>query len=488
MQKIIKLISKHWPEIALFLFSFSVLLFFKKSFIQLDWDGFEYIRKIYLHQKSDLFLGRIGYIYFFIPIWDIFKYLFHLSILDFHHVIRFFNIIFGSLTIALIYLTLKRIFRDWPIALGMALILLFSPEFIISIGEIRTEIPVFFFVFASYFSYVMAFEKKNRACLYLSAFLFGYAFEVRESALFMIFFFPAYFISVKGWKTFWLKEAILFAAIMLFTAIIGPIFFVITEGSKYLDKIKYWLSVGSYVDLTAPLKYPYIIYSIINCGFRLQVLSFLGLLTLFMGKEKNNLLVIVSLILPALIGLCTLGNATPTPRFFMICYPAFALLASIFIDFISDVFSSLLKTKQSKGVIYLVLLICFLLISFPHLSRYMKWDKEESKRLETYGLYLLNNFPENTVFLIGQNSSVMGNYFIPLTNSIKEVIWSVWEWPGKDLGKVAKIYLLLDNIIVIDPSQFQFPNEKKDVEELMKEYRTSIFKIPGPYDLYMIKK
>ena len=55
-----------------------------------------------------------------------------------------------------------------------------------------------FAIMLSYVCYISAIDKKSLFCFYFSAFVFGYALEIRETALLSFFFFPVFFVMDKN--------------------------------------------------------------------------------------------------------------------------------------------------------------------------------------------------------------------------------------------------------------------------------------------------
>jgi 4-amino-4-deoxy-L-arabinose transferase-like glycosyltransferase len=471
MYKPLEFLLKHKYEILLTLFSFIVLYYFKKSFI-VNWDGYEYIKDIYFHRRSVLLLGRLGYIYFFIPVWDILRIVFDFSILNFHHVVRLFNILFGSLIVAFLYLIIKKIFKNNLIALGSAFILLFSKDFIRYSVSINTEVMMIFFIILSFYFYVISFEKKNSIYLYFSAFLFGYAFEVREVALFSILFFLAFYFSKKDLKIFNLKNYILFLTIMFFASILGPLIFYFIEGDKYIGSILYHLNVDKTLSISSFNKFIILnklikAYDVIREGFGILLFAWLGFIILIFKKRYRELLIIFSLFLPIII-LTFYGGQDQ--RYFIVGYLSLSVLTSISLFYLIRYLCMFSKIKKYKKHIYLIFLLIMLSFNFFNFYDDLINENDYSKHLEKYGLGLLNGYPDNVVFLIGWRSSLMGHYYIPLTGSKKKVIWSGWAWPGRNLNRRVENYLSQNKTIIIDLSHYN-GNERRDVESLMSIYK-----------------
>ena len=100
-------------------------------------------------------------------------------------------------------------------------------------------------------------------------------------------------------------------------------------------------------------------------------------------------------------------------------------------------------------------------------------NKEYAKSLRIHGLMLLNSFPENTVFIVGNRSALMGQYYIPLTRSKKSLIWSGWSWLNNRLPKIVENHFSHNRRVIIDLEGFElFPDEKQELLNLMALYKT----------------
>jgi hypothetical protein len=75
--------------------------------------------------------------------------------------------------------------------------------------------------------------------------------------------------------------------------------------------------------------------------------------------------------------------------------------------------------------------------------------------VQNYGLRLIKDFPNNTVFLIGYENALMDSYFIPLTGSNNIVLcWPGEDWPKNALNKIVTRYLSEGKRIIVDPDKY----------------------------------
>jgi hypothetical protein len=434
-----------------------------------DWDSFGYLKHIYTHSRSGLLLGRLGFIGFFIPIWELCSKFFKMPILEFYNVIITADIIFSSLTIFLVYLVTRSITRNKLVALGSTVILIFSRDFIRLAGDVLTEPMMIFTVILSYFCYIKSINKKNLFYFYLSAFIFGCAFEVREAALFSILFFPAFLSTRKESEYFSVKNHLFFILIFLATAFILPFYCYLKGGNNYIHDIFYR---ASYFKFGCNFQ---VVYRAMNSGFGNLLFPLVGFIMLLFRREFAKLLIIFTLFIPNII-FSFLPNSLS--RYFVFGYIALSILTAYCFFYIVRYAMPVLKFFHKRSsLLFAILLIWLLAPNFNNFYGQLIKDKKYSKYLQDYGLKLLNNFPENTIFIIGDRSALMGQYYIPLTKSRKKIISSGWDWPHEKLGEVVEDYLSNGKKIIIDLAGFKplsadFQDEERDLMKLLLSYKT----------------
>ena len=460
-------LSHNRLAILLAIFSFLLFYYFKLDFI-INWDSFSCIQNIRTHSRGFLGLGRLGFIYFFIPIWELCSKFFKMSILEFYKVIIATNLIFSFLTVVLVYLVTKRIARNKLIALASAITLIFSRAFIRLAGNTLIEPMMIFMIILSYFCYVAAINKKNLFYFYLSAFIFGYAFEVKEVAVLSILFFPAFLLTRSESKYFSIKNHLLFILIFLVAAFIIPFCFYLKDGSTYIHDTIYVVSQNKF-----NFSHLKDVYIIMKYGFGVLLFPVVGFIILLVRKEFSKLLVIFALFAPSII---FSFYGCRDYRYFVFGYISLSILTAYCLFYIIEYSKLILRfSNKNLSLYFSILLICLALYNFTNFYRPLIRDKEYSRYSQDYGLRLLNGFPENTVFIIGICSALMGHYYIPLTKSKKDLIWSGWSWPHKRLGKVVEHYLSCRKRVIIDLDKFQhqsLQNEKQDLIKLMALYKT----------------
>jgi len=431
-----------------------------------EWDSICYIGDIHLHSRSWLGLGRSGFVYSFIPVWELCRILFKIPVLERYHVVILANLVFSSLIISFVYVITKRITRNKLIALAGSIILIFSKDLILLAGNTFSEPMMILMILLSYLYYLTAIEKKSLSCFYLSAFIFGFAFEIKEAALLSILFFPAILLTSRGAGYFKFKNHLLFFLIFLLVGFIMPVYFYLKEGPSYIKHVLDVASISKF-NLT---NWPQVC-SIMRHGFGILLFPLAGLILLLLRKRFATLLIIFTLLTPNII-FSIFG--TRDNRYFVFGYIAFSILTAYCLFYAVQYATLVLKAPYKYASIYFIILLTALLsFNLTCFYRPLMADNEYSKHLKNYGLQLLTSFPENTVFILGESSAVMGRYYLPLTSSNKKIIWSGAEWPHRELNKMVTQYLSQGKRIIIDMDGFQgrWQYEKPDVIKLMSLYK-----------------
>jgi len=411
-------------------------------------------------------MGRSGFIYFFVPIWELSRILFKTPPLERYHVVILVNLVFSSLTVWLVYSVTKKISRNTLIAYASAIILIFSKDFISLAGNTFTEPMMIFMIFLSYWCYLNAIDKKSISFFYLSAFLFGYAFEIKEAALLSILFFPALHFTRFRSKYFRAKNYFLFILIFIITGLMAPVYFYLIEGNNYVHHV---------IDVAEISKFNFAdwqqTYTIMRHGFGILLFPLAGLIALLLRKKATESLILFSLIAPNIIFSI---YGTRDERYFVFGYIALSVLTAYAFFYITQYARFILKIPPKYAFhCFSILLIILVAYNFAVFYRPLIKDNEYSKKLKSYGSQLIYNYPKNTVFILGEYSALMGGYYNPLSGSNNEVIWSGVTWPHKELSKVVAQYLSQRKMIIIDLDGFNgwWQYDKPDVLELMSLYK-----------------
>jgi hypothetical protein len=444
----------HYVELGLFFLSLSVFIYLKKDFV-CGWDCFEYIKAMYLERHSSLFFGRMGYVYFFIPIWNFVK-IFGVSILDFHHFVRYTNILFASLTVVVFYLLVTKLFQDKIVGAGAALLLLFSKDFVAYATSIHTEIMMMCVLVVSFYFYVAAHEKKVNGLLYLSGFFFGYALSIRERAVFTAIFFFTYFLIGRNQQKFTFRNYCYFTIIIIATAGIGPLIVLLTQGMDYL---RVGLYGTQFYTLHLTIEDAQHVYRILRDGYGLLLISYLGFIFLVVEKQFRKLAYSLSLFLPVVI-LTFYGQAAP--KYFVVGYFSLAMLEAYALKYIT-------KALRFPHILYALGVLTLALMNVIDFVPEIQEDNEYCNSLETYGLRLLEIAPESSVFLVGKHSSLIGHYFIPLTQSSHSVVWSGWSWPGDNLTNVIRKFTKNNRTVIVDFATYS-GDERQDLINALHEF------------------
>jgi hypothetical protein len=464
-----KAVDRYNTDMLLFCVSFILLWNFKLSFIQM-FDSFGYVRDVVFGQKSNLALGRIGYMLIYSPVWIALKALTGLSPLQVHHVIKTGNVFFGSLTIIMVYHIASRLFGNKNIGLGSALLLLFSRDYIALTGSVHPTAAMMFFLTLGILAYIKAFEEKNGRMLLASALAYGFSIAVYETAVFMLPFFIIYPL-VKS-RVFDVKILLQSALIVLVVVSAGPVLLQLTGKADYVSDLPRWFSwgsgdiiVGSYTPEGFLKRWDALLFQVWP-GFGTLGFPIAGIALMSIRKDWRRLAVVLSLFTPAFFFFIM---GTIWPRYFTYTYISLAIFTAYFV-YESAVFASRHLPKIRVTWSHTILLIYVLGLFLHNDVWYLGMRDRVSIENERYGLRLMHDLPEDAVFILGEDYPVLGEYFIPLTGSRKTAIPSGWDWPGDRLDVVVGNHLAAGRTVIVDLDSIK-GGELDDVEKLRDEYR-----------------
>jgi len=445
-------------EVCLFALSFLLLWGYMEPFM-MEWDGYGYLRNIAEQRRSGLGLGRVGFIFPFAFIWGISRQ-FGVGAFDFHYIVSFFNILFSSTTVVVWYILAGRLFKDRGLALGSALIMMFTKGFIRTGSEILTEPLAMLLAYSSILVYSKALDEENAGLMAVSGLLFGYSLEVRESNMYMMLPFLVIYLEKEGPRGQAMKSLGLFTIALILAASIGPIAIYMNEGSRYTGTIKNWLTFNK---SNIPHIWETLDTSIkrLEAGFGPLLPPVLGLIYLMARGKHAERLILYSLLAPLLA--FSLFGCLPL-RYFVTSFPSLALLTAVFLSAIADLSAALMKLERRAKTLFFALVAIWIALNFVQSHAVLAEDIKASEKTEAYGLFLLNNFTEDTVFLVGGKTPMMKSYLVPLSGSKKIVIPN---WTGEKLPAVVEAYRAEGKTIVVQPGGYSGA-EKEEVDALMR--------------------
>ncbi len=293
--------------------------------------------------------------------------------------LRFMSILFGSLSIFLVYLIAKKLFNERT-ALIAAFILTFSSYHIVmSLAEMDTSM-IFFVLFSIYF-FIKA-VKENKDIFYILSNLFlGIAIMIKQIALLFI---PAFILFLIYYKIknskFKINWKILIYSIILILILLIPIFtfnyllykdkgLVDLQFSRFLGvakdtykSIEATLKPFNFKDLFFPYEnHPAGLYEGLSIIFRYSpLILILGLIGIIISYKRNKdftLLILISFLIPFIF----LSGTSLLPIHFIFAVPLLAIFNSNLLDFLM---TKLQNFKIKTKIILYFILIAILVLSF----------------------------------------------------------------------------------------------------------------------------
>lgn len=321
------------------------------------------------------------------------------------------------------------------------------------------------FLLLAYLLLIYALEQKNTSprLLLFSALSFGIALSVREVALlaFPLYLIPlVYKITKKEIPPSWVFVFLLISGIV---ALVWPMSTFLIEGTDYLESLRpHTPTLRNPVSLVVEKS---TFYTEFVEQLPYWFLSIIGLTILCIQKKKKEIMYLAPFIATGILTLYIVSARFM--RYHLISFiPVIILSAFAIYETLSYMMKKAVKRHQMMltNIFFLgiVLLYCiFTLVSlYPQFNEYDR----QSIDYQLYGQTLIEQNIYSFVFMVGSRSALLGHYYIPLTNSSHEVIWSGWKYP-EDLKEVIQEYTRQKKRVYID-FKYLFPHEKQHVYNL----------------------
>lgn len=433
-----------------------------------EWDDFSYLSDILNGRHINILLGRTGYAFLFGALWKL-QLALGIPGLTLDVLIRNFNILFLALSYSLIFRILIYFKISIKTAVLTILLLIAELSFSVVSSRVTDSALMYFSVLASYYAFLIAHERKSLKLLFTSAGLFGYAFLVRESALFFFWFFGiaiAYFQSrdLRFQRKKYLESFLVF----LFIAISGPLFLVFNYQDTFVRQFKLSLLNGSFTDsLNIVGRLLLLCQSQIN--LITVVPAILGFI-IFLRKAERFWLISFLLIClaPVFITISVVnGDALIEPRLYLGLFLTLAFFQANAVVYLSNFFKG-----RIKYILQIVIAAILFGLSF---ERYWEQYQAEKKKAEQYNEYYseLKPFLVNEVVLIlGSESAVvkyraMSDGFNPVSIS------PGWSWPKGKLNQVIEDNLEVGRKVIYDPrsSAYRRVAREEDLKKMTERFQ-----------------
>ena len=445
--------------------SFTFLIFMRhKAFW--DVDEAEYLVNIYNGDRSSLFFGRAGYVYFYHWIWDLCRFL---GMSDFHSsfrtVISTINSGFSAVAVTSFYWILKWLGTRSAFAVTAALGTVSHFAFIDTGTSGHGDMMMLGLISLSVVLFVRAHQNEKRS-LIPSALLFGWALAVREPT---IFFLPAYLIAAwtsanrRPWYAYALAASLSF---LIFAAPVLWIFW--HDPIRYAYQIvrfhvynNFQTTIPLFERLAKVLEFHFLrpgwLALLLLPGFFVAHFrsSWVGL------RPVQSATLAILLLLPGFLTIVITNDHILTyGRYFI---PESALWA-FYLSCTVYVVASWMKWPRLAVVLILPLL-------FMHWrDKKVEWQQVDQTvaTLETDFEFLRRQDSQKMVLI-----SATANYYryrMRTGGKRIQVIGSGWSWPGSELPVRVKRLLHEGREVYLQTSGPWPPDEERDAKKLLSLY------------------
>ena len=350
------------------------------------------------------------------PLVDLIQYLFFFIFGISTFIARLPFVLFGTLSIYLIYLVSKKLFNDEKVGLAAAFILaIFNYHIWISRTGYLEGILTFFIILSFYY-FLKLLENNSPKNYFLVGLTLGLAFMSKYTMLFLI---PAYFFYLLIFKRKILLNKKIILTIVVFLIVISPVIFyniMVYKTRGHLDLqfsqifkmdiSKDWPMFAqgenrTFNDYIFNLKgiYDTLKLTLGKIYFNLFFISLLLIITnLFSKKEKASpFYLLIFLFIFLTLQFSVIGAAN---RFLPVFTPFISILIAYFL---SQLYNFLYNTNAAKKYKYFILLIFFFIITLlsffiiledvnSHLTRVKRLPVNSSLRQENYGFRQLEKY------------------------------------------------------------------------------------------------
>jgi hypothetical protein len=401
--------------------------------------------------------------------------------------LRFASILFGSLSILLVYLIGKELWNKRTALIASFILTFSSYHIIMSLAEMDTSM-IFFVLIGIYFLIKSLKEQKN--LYYTLSFLFlGISIMIKQIALLLT---PIFFFFMIGYKiknkesNLKLKHLIYFILILFIILIPILTFNYLLYKDKGLVDLQFsrflGIGKGTYSSIEATLK-PFSFNDLffkyenhpagLSEGFMILfnfaplilILGLLGLIIAFIRKNKFTMLLFLSLLVPFIF----LSGTSLLPTHFIFAIPLLSLFSA---NVLNVMIEKLEKTKVKPKIIIFTLLVIILIFSLVAIKNenIFKGKNEMTKLID----FKKENIEENSLVLadsriyLGRIALSFNDRHYLKANLLNDLIKNQDQLPGQN--KEINLYFIE---CVTDDCGWGTINNQPEFNQSMEEITNS---------------
>ncbi len=397
-----------------------------------QWDSFDYLKEIVIHQLSALGIGRPVYLGYNILLWESMRRIFRLGPLQVEIVAMAGTIVFGVLGVLLFQRLAGRLLA--PQAARMAaMAFVISPVYAIYAGFIMTEVPMLVVLIAAALILWNPGDRHQGLSDAVAGVLFGLAVGIREQALTLgaAFLWILWARRKTGSSRF---RSTLFFGIAAAIVILAPaLVFYLIDPAGFIGRTRTWLRaipVGSAQfrnNAEASLLYTFVL-----CPGAWVALAGAGIYRLFKRREPGPVERgsqmdsipsplwggISCLVLPIAV-LWRDADIQMHPRYVLVALPASLVLCA-------SLFSRWVPSKRG-AVIWAAVQIVFFGVA---LAAFSPFRQAQTEKIE-FARVMRNSIPDGGLIIAGNLSPVLDYYRGIGIRPGWRILWSGWNWDAK---------------------------------------------------------
>ena len=452
-----------------------------------QWDSFDYLKQIVTHQLSALGVGRPVFLGYNILLWESFRRLFHLNLLNVEIIVMAGTILLGVLGVIL-FRRFANLVLPAPASHMAAMALAVSPVYAIYSGFIMTEVPMLVALIASALLLWKPSARHPLLSDVTGGILFGLAVGIREQALTLGAAFLWIVFSRRHSNLDRLRSALLFGLASAFIVLAPAVAFYILDPAGFIERIRTWLhaipmgSIQFRTNVEASL-----LFTIVVCpGAWFAVAG----AAIYRWLRKNRLGsvepeyqpisiphpiwgIVCCLILPIAI-LWRDADIQMHPRYALIVLPASLILCAC-------VYRRLIPSNRGV-VVWAVVQVLMLGLALTAFSPY----RQTQIRKMEFARLMRESIPGAGLIIAGNYSPILDYYRGIGIRPEWQILWSGWDWNVKAVetriaGSWANhipVYLSTDA-----PGWSYFELEYLDVYYALKDCPKELI-IPNLYRIY----
>lgn len=428
------------------LVSLILILIFVDPFIG-DWDGLDYTILSLRGSPSSMALGRGLFTYYNHALYLVAHALFKVPPRDAYLIFKYAVVAQGPLAVVACWILARDLSRSVQAATVAALLLTFSPVFIIYSGQVMTDVPSLLLLCLALIVHLRGIKERNIWLLLLGAALLGAGVNLRET---IAFYAPWLLLApfVSGWRPRRRELA--------YVALSGAVFLIFALGG-----FAYWLSDPEYRTawfgwresmrqesalhpVTIQNLLPFFVYLFVTSPLVIISLPF-AFVKEWRQRGSSPLLLLTVVGLFADLLLLLNYSTAIVWRYPLAALPALAPLTG---DYLMRTLTARFRSQRiamAASVTAIVLLVVLFGLYFRPISRqFVEW-RSLSKTYDRQ-LALL---PRDAVVMSGQQT-VAVNYWRGVGEGNWETIGTGGGWPGQQLESLIENYLKQGRRVFLD--------------------------------------